>query len=146
MKHFILLMFAVLLMNFFGCGSGGYDELKDLSFEEGEYTFVMLDTSDNKLFEGFFNIEKREGNNISGTYGITKEYVEDFPGASTMRGEFDGKLSPDGKRAFVNTNPKIADANIFIRITAGKVSYVGRWEYVTMMGVKAWGYFNAYKD
>ena len=146
MKNLILFIFVTLLVNFFGCGSGEYDDLKDLSFEEGEYIFVMLDTSDNKLFEGVFNIEKREGNNISGTYGITKEYVEDFPGASTMRGQFDGKLSPDGKRAFVNTNPKISDANIFIRITAGKVSYVGKWEYSTMMGVKAWGYFRAYKD
>ncbi len=146
MKYFILLMFAAFLMNFFGCGSGGYDDLKDLSFEKGEFTFVMLDTSDNKLFEGFFNIENREGNNISGTYGVTKEYVKDFPGSSTMRGEFEGILSPDGKHASVNTNPRILDANIFIRLTAGKVSYVGRWEYVTMMGVKAWGYFNAYKD
>jgi len=146
MKKFILLIFAVLFMNIFGCGSGGYDDLIDLSFDEGEYTFVMLDTSDNKLFEGIFNIENRIGNDISGTYGMTKEYVKNFPGASTMRGKFEGKISPDGKRVFVNTNPKIADANIFIRLTAGKVSYVGRWEYSTMMGVKAWGNFKAYKD
>jgi len=146
MKYLTYLLYIILVAGFFSCSSSNYDEMEDLTFQEGEYFFVMTDSVNNKLFEGVFNIQNLVDKSISGTYKVTKEYVEDFPGSSTMRGEFDGKLSPDGKSVFVNTNPKISDANVLIRITAGKVSYIGRWEYSTMMGIRAWGYFNAYKD
>lgn len=142
-SYFLLIFLGV---GFFCCSSSNYGDMENLTFKEGEYSFVMTDSVNNKLFEGIFKIENLVDKNISGTYKVTKEYVKDFPGSSTMRGEFTGKLSPDGKSAFVNTNPKISDANVLIRMTAGKVSYVGRWAYSTMMGVRAWGYFNAYKD
>ena len=145
MKYLTYLLYTIFVAGFFSCSSSNYDEMGNLTFQEGEYFFVMTDSVDNKLFYGIYNIEKLYGTNISGTYKVTKEYVENFPGSSTMRGEFDGKISPDGKSAFINTNPKISDANVLIRITAGKVSYVGRWEYSTMMGVRAWGYFKAWK-
>jgi hypothetical protein len=145
MKYLTYLLYLILVAGLFSCGSSNYNDMEDLTIKEGVYSFVMTDSINNLLFEGIFNVNNLIDNNISGTYKITKEHVEDFPGSSTMRGEFDGELSPDGKSAFVNTNPKIADANVLIRLTAGKVSYVGKWEYSTMMGVKAWGYFRAWQ-
>ena len=145
MKYLTYLLYIILAAGLFSCGSSNYDDMEDLTFKEGEYLFVMTDSINNKLVDGIFNIENLVDNNISGTYKVTKEYVEDFPGSSTMRGEFNGKLSPDGKSVFVNTNPKILDANVLIRLTAGKVSYMGRWEYSTMMGIRAWGYFKAWQ-
>ncbi len=145
MKYLNYLLYIILVAVFFSCSTSNYNDMEDLTFKEGEYSFVMTDSVNNKLYEGIFNIEKLVDNNISGTYKITKEYVEDFPGSSTMGGEFAGELSSDGKSAFVNTNPKIADANVVIRLTAGKVSYIGRWEYATMMGIRAWGYFKAWQ-
>lgn len=145
MRNLNYFLFIFFIAGLFSCSSSSYNEMENLKFTEGEYFFVMTDSVDNKLFDGIYNVEKLDGNNISGTYKVTKEYVEDFPGSSSMRGEFNGKLSPDGKSAFINTNPKISDANVLIRLTAGKVSYVGRWEYSTMMGVRAWGYFKAWK-
>jgi len=145
MKYLTYLLYIILAAGLFSCGSSNYDDMEDLTFKEGEYLFVMTDSINNKLVDGIFNIENLVDNNISGTYKVTKEYVEDFPGSSTMRGEFNGKLSPDGKSAFVNTNPKILDANVLIRLTEGKVTYKGRWEYSTMMGIRAWGYFKAWQ-
>ena len=145
MKYLTYLLYIILAAGFFNCSSSNYDAMEDLTFKEGEYFFVMTDSLNYTLLEGIFNVEKLVGNNISGTYKVSKEYVKDFPGLSTMRGEFDGKLSPDGKSVFVNTNPKILDANVLIRLTAGKISYVGRWEYSTMMGIRAWGYFKAWQ-
>ncbi len=145
MRNLIYFLFIFFIAGFFSCSSSSYDDLEVLTFKEGEYLFVMTDSVNNKLFEGVFYIEKLVDKSISGTYEVNKKYVENFPGSSSMRGEFDGKLSPDGKSAFINTNPKISDANVLIRLTAWKVSYVGRWEYSTMMGVRAWGYFKAWQ-
>ena len=145
MKYLTYLLYIILVAGLFSCSSSNYDDMEDLTFKEGEYSFVMTDSVNYTLLEGIFNIEKLVGENISGTYKVSKEYVKDFPGSSTMRGEFEGKVSPDGKSAFVNTNPKISDSNVLIRITAGKVSYIGKWEYSTMMGIRAWGYFKAWQ-
>ena len=145
MKYLTYLLYIILVAGLFSCSSSNYDDMEDLTFKEGEYSFVMTDSVNYTLLEGIFNIEKLVGENISGTYKVSKEYVKDFPGSSTMRGEFEGKVSPDGKSAFVNTNPKILDANVLIRLTAGKVSYIGKWEYSTMMGIRAWGYFKAWQ-
>lgn len=125
--------FTIALMALLaGCSSSGSGEY--VAFEKGDYTFQMKDSAGGKLVDGNLTVVNVQGNNVSGTYTFTKKYVDDFPGLSSMGGEFAGNVSPDQKTVSLNTNPKIADANVFVSLTAGKYSFYGNWAYSTMRG------------
>ena len=99
----------------------------------------------NKIADGVFNIKNWEGDKVSGTYDFTKMYVKDFPGSSTMMGEFTGNIMDNKKHAVINTNPKLADSNVFINLSALNYSFNGEWKYSTLMGTRGVGGVKAFK-
>lgn len=127
-----------------GCASSGTTEMcRDLIY--GKYYYTMSDSLDNKLLDGVINVSDCEGNKIGGTYSKDKLYVDDFPGYTSMQGFFSGTIDIKGKKANINTNPKIADNNIFISIEINKESLTGKWTFSTMRGKIGNGNFSAVK-
>ena len=94
---------------------------------------------------GSFEIKNINGKDISGTYIFDKVYTQSQIIKAGETREMTGSLSDDRKQVFINANPKLADSNIFLRITAGLLSYSGEWSYSTMMGVLDKGRIKAYK-
>ena len=141
---FSLLIFITIGMLVWGCSSGSSDA-PDLYFEKGEYSFTLYDSLGNKVADGVFHIKNWEGDNISGTYDFTKMYVSDFPGLNTMTGNFTGNITDNKKHAVMNTNPKLADSNVFINLTALHYSFSGDWKYATLTGTRGSGGVKAFR-
>lgn len=131
---FVLLFTAALLG---GCASSGSSS--DNQIELADYTFTMYGTGGAKIADGIMtvkNITAKDANapEFSGTYSVTKWYVEDFGPRSTMGGDFTGNADYAKGKIFVNTNPKIADANVFFNATIYSSFYQGGWNYSTFRG------------
>lgn len=143
--YFLLLLpFLYYFSQAAGCASSGTTEMcRDLIY--GKYYYTMSDSLDNKLLEGVINVSDFEGNKIGGTYSKDKLYVDDFPGYTSMQGFFSGSVDIKGMKANINTNPKIADNNIFISIEINKESLTGKWTLSTMRGKIGNGKFSAVK-
>ncbi|MFA5404464.1 MAG: hypothetical protein WC358_05980 [Ignavibacteria bacterium] len=143
--YFLLLL---PLLYFYGCTGGcstscSSESCKDLVC--GKYFYTMTDSVDNKLIEGVINISDCEGDKIGGTYSKDKIYNDNFLGFSSMTGFFSGNVKVNEKKASINTNPKIADNNIFIGFDIKNESLTGKWTFSTMRGKIGWGYFSAVK-
>ncbi len=117
-----------------GIGCTSSQEQTSFSFETGKYKFTMTDSVGKKVLEGTMNMKAKVNNDISGTYEITNVYQKDFPGLSSMNGEFAGNIIPAEKKVFINTNPKIADSNVFWNMTIKKSSVSGDWNYSVFRG------------
>lgn len=64
---------------------------------KGDYNFIMYDSNNVKIAEGIFDIEKYEGEVISGKYNFTKVITE-FEGYGNMRGgNFTGNINEKEK-------------------------------------------------
>ncbi len=109
------------------------------SFGIGKYSFIMSDSLGNKLAEGTLNIKTYADKKISGTYVFTEIYNDRFPGFSSMNGELDGNVNDIEKRIFINTNPRIADSNIFWNLMIKRTSLTGDWTYSTLRGTTGKG-------
>jgi hypothetical protein len=145
-KLFFLLLLPLVI--YYGCAGGCTTTCTSESCSDlisGKYHFTMTDSIDNKLIEGTLNFTGYDNEKISGTY--TKDVVlnDTFPGFSSMKGFFSGNVDLKEKKAFINTNPKIADNNIFINFEIKKDSLTGRWTFSTMKGTIAIGKFYAVK-
>ena len=132
----VSIMFLLLAMFAGGCGSSGSS---DNQIELADYIFTMYGSGGTKLATGVMtvkNITVKDVNTpyISGTYTVTNWYVEDFPGKSAMNGDFSGNMDYTKGKMFINTNPKIADANVFFNATMYSSFYQGEWNYSTFRG------------
>lgn len=130
-KIFLLNMIFILSL-IIGCGSSYEDS--QFKFGIGNYKFTMSDSTGKKLAEGTLTVKTSKNNNISGTYTFTKKYVDDFPGLSSMNGEFEGNIVKSTKTVFINTNPRIADSNVFWNMTIRSNSVSGDWNYSVFRG------------
>ncbi len=111
-----------------------------LLIEKGNYTFVMYDSTGlNKVAEGDFIIESADTSNFKGNYNFKIVFQEDFPGRSSMNGDFSGNINYFERKAFVNTNPRIADSNVFFSLYLDQTSMFGDWSYSTFRGPRATG-------
>lgn len=128
---FILTLLAVNII-LHGCSSSSNES--NFSFGLGKYKFIMSDSSGAKLLEGTLNVKTYAKNKISGTYTFTKVYSELFPGFSSMGNEFEGDVNVTDKIVFINTNPKIADSNVFWRMRIRKDGLSGGWNYSVFRG------------
>jgi len=135
----VILIFAFfaagILMH--GCSSSSSES--NFTFGLGKHEFTMSDSSGTKLAEGTLNVKTYAKNEVSGTYTFTKVYNELFPGFSTMEGEFDGNVNLGDKIVFINTNPKIADSNVFWRMRIRKDGLSGGWIYSVFRGKTSGG-------
>ena len=123
-------MILIMLTN--GCSSS--QEGSKFTFDKGKYKFTMSDSTGKKILSGTMNMISREGDNISGTYEITDIYDKDFPGLAAMGGEFGGNIIPAEKKVFINTNPRVADGNVFWNMYLKSNSVSGEWNFSVFRG------------
>ena len=129
---FLITQFLILTLAI-GCSSS--KEGSDFKFEKGKYKFSMKDSTGKTILKGTMNMTAMDkDNNISGTYDITNVYNKDFPGLGTMDGVFGGNIIPAEKKVFINTNPRIADSNVFWNMTMKGNSVSGEWNYSVFRG------------
>ncbi|MEO6695223.1 MAG: hypothetical protein ABIY50_10580 [Ignavibacteria bacterium] len=120
-----------------GCTSS--ENEPGFTFGTGKYKFNMSDSSGTKLAEGTLNVSTYDKNKISGTYTFTKVYNDKFPGYSSMDGAFGGDVNSPDKIVFMNTNPRIADSNVFWKMRIRKDGLSGGWYYSVFRGQLAGG-------
>jgi len=131
-KTLLLIYILSVLMSISGCASSS--EETAFTFGTGKYNFVMYDSTEKKIAEGTLNVKSKTANNISGTYEFTDIYQKNFPGLSSMDGVFEGNIIPADKKVFINTNPRIADSNVFWNMSIKKTSLSGEWMFSTFRG------------
>lgn len=132
---YVLFIYGVIAVC--GCSSG--NENSSFSFGKGKYNFIMSDSTGKEYARGIFNVEKYSKGEISGTYEFKKITQKDFDGFSSMEGEFSGEVNDMEKTVFVNTNPKIADSNVFWNLKIRKNSLSGNWQYSVFRGKMSGG-------
>lgn len=148
----IIILFTFIFVLFFNsCSSSDNQESKNI-LQKGNYSYLLTDSSGVKLVEGIMTIteiSKQKANNeniVSGSYTIDYK-TEDtiYTGLVTMRGgELSGYYNDEFKRININTNPKLADANIFINAKVKKKQLEGTWHFSTFRGSnKEGGFFKA---
>ena len=143
MKTAILISAFIGIFYLSSCTSPG--DLQQLYFDKGEYTFTIFTNGGDSLAGGTFDIKTITGNDITGTYIFDNEYIETQLITVNETKEMTGSLSEDRKQLFINANPRMSDANIFLRITAGLLSYSGEWSYNTYVGMIDNGKIKAFK-
>ncbi len=140
LKYTLILIITLYL---FGCSSSE-QVIKKNKIKLGDYSYIMSDSAGLQLANGNLKIDYYKGNEISGTYTVTKDTAIKFEGQETMKdGPFSGNYNDSLSLAFFNLNPKIADANIFIFATDYTDSLKGSWYYSTFRGKKSGGLFSA---
>jgi len=130
------LVFLFVAAFFGGCASSSSS---DNQIELADYAFIMYGTGSAKIAEGVLtvkNIIAKDGGDasITGTYVVNNWYIEDFGPKSSMGGDFSGDVNYKNGKLFINTNPKIADANVFFNATIYSSFYQGDWTYSTFRG------------
>lgn len=123
----------------------GSDSEKKVSLKTGKYSYVISDSTGASLVEGEMQIntitkQKESGMEndyiVGGSYTITKNTADStYMGFSTMNGgEMTGYYNDERKFININTNPRIADANVFINAFLKKGNLEGGWHYSTFRG------------
>ena len=132
MKKNIILFLTVCGLIIAGCSSG--NESSPFKFGMGKYKFTMTDSSGTELLRGTLNVISYENDKFSGTYEFTKITDKNFEGFSSMNGEFSGDLNPKDRTVFINTNPRIADSNVFWNLKIRSSGLSGGWNYSVFRG------------
>ncbi|MDQ3021333.1 MAG: hypothetical protein M3R36_12300 [Bacteroidota bacterium] len=128
---FFNFLFLVLI---FSSGCSSSNEASPFVFGKGKYNFTMTDSTEKTIVKGIINVLNKTDNNISGTYELKNIYEPDFPGLSTMEGSFEGNINETQKTVFINTNPRIADSNVFWNLEMKKNSLSGEWNFSVFRG------------
>jgi hypothetical protein len=110
----------------------------------GIYDFSIYDSLEVKLADGTLKIESAADKRLGGQYQVINQYVDNIPGLFNKSGAFEGQYSVEESKLFINMNPKIADANIFLNGTTYQDSVIGTWNYSTFRGPTNSGIFKAY--
>ncbi|MBV6477896.1 MAG: hypothetical protein HGGPFJEG_00641 [Ignavibacteria bacterium] len=131
---FFIFIPAVILA---GCSSGNSDS--SFTLEKGDYKFIMTDSLKSKLAEGILTVKTISKDKFSGTYKFTKKH-KDFSGLEVMNGEFSGEINKAENKVFINTNPRIADSNVFWNLKFTKSSLSGSWVHSVFRGTSSGGY------
>jgi len=115
------------------------EESDDFNFGKGKYRFKMSDSTGKALVSGIIEVKTYVNEDITGTLLVTKNYVDDFPGFTSMSNDFSGNINRVEKTVFINTNPKIADSNVFWNMELGSNSVSGEWRYSIFRGNTTFG-------
>lgn len=134
---FFYLLISLPVIVIAGCSSGNSDSSFEL--KKGEYKFVMTDSNKAMLADGIINIKSYSNDKISGTYKFTKKHKA-FDGFDVMNGEFSGEVSKKENKVFINTNPKIADSNVFWNLKFTKSGLSGSWVHSVFRGSSGRGF------
>lgn len=131
-KNIVFIFVISVLIFISGCSSS--KESTPFKFGIGEYNFTMSDSSGKILIDGILKVTGKSGDNISGSYKLKNIYDKDFPGLSSMDGIFEGNIIEAEKKIFINTNPKIADSNVFWNLEIKKNYLAGEWVFSVFRG------------
>ncbi len=118
--------------------SGGSDKVNSIGYlSKGQYDFVMYDSTGKKVSEGILDVKSYSESKISGSYNFTK-VIEEFAGYQSMsKDEFTGNVNKTEKMVLINTNPTIADNNVFFNLKIESNSLEGEWYYTASRKVSA---------
>ena len=147
-KYFLLLSFFALILSLYSCSNTDCSSFDIDSYylqEEGNYRLTLSGNTGNALAEILLTVKNREKANISGTYLVSKFYVDTIPGFSSLKGVFSAKESETDNRVIMNMNPSIADNNIFIEFALDKNNISGVWYTGGMLGKTSQGSVKGYK-
>ncbi len=139
-KLCLVFLFIATLIS--GCASSGSSS--DNQIELADYNFTMYGTGGAKIADGVMTVKNITAKDVNapeftGTYTITNWYKEDFAPKSTMGGDFSGNADYTKGKIFVNTNPKMADANVFFNASIYSSFFQGDWNYSTFRGPTSQG-------
>ncbi|MBZ0202098.1 MAG: hypothetical protein K8I03_03690 [Ignavibacteria bacterium] len=143
---------AVLILS----SCSGSDSDSSLALKKGRYQYILTDSSGTSLVEGlmtFDSITKQTTGSgdylVSGSYTISKLTKDTiYQGFTTMEGgELKGYYNDKQNFININTNPRIADANVFLNANIVSGELKGGWYYSTFRsGHTEGGLFNAKID
>ena len=139
-KILINVFLSVMVMLMFsasGCSSS--EDSGNFKFEKGKYRFKMSDSTGKALVSGIIEVKTYVNEDITGTKKKKKNYVDDFPGYTTRSTEFSGNINRVEKTVFINTNPKVADSNVFWNMNLYSDSVSGEWRYSIFRGNTTFG-------
>ena len=66
---------------------------------------------------------------ISGTYSLDSLFQPNYPGLSSMLGEFTGAENTDDNTVVLNTNPKNTNNNVMLELKLEANKIIGKWYY-----------------
>src|SRR4030095_5704051 len=151
MSKLLSFIFIALAVFLFSC-SGSDAQKKRTLVKKGAYAYIVSDSSGKSLVEGVINIDainkqsRSKSYTVTGTYTITSMTKDTlYTAFSSMReGDFSGYYDETLKLVNINTNPKIADANVFINANVKGKEITGGWYFSTLRGInKEGGLFSA---
>ena len=151
-KTICFILISTIVFIYSSCG--GSDSDNSPALKKGNYSYTITDSSGKTLAEGMLKIDtlrkesKRTDYNVTGSYTITSKSKDtSYMSLSALReGSFQGYYNQSTKLININTNPQIADANVFINAYVKGSTIKGGWYYSTFRGVnKEAGLFNAYR-
>lgn len=133
----LLGLMLMLIISASGCSSS--EDSDDFKFGKGKFRFKMSDSTGKALLSGILEVKTYVNEDITGTLLVTKNYVDDFPGYTSMSNEFSGNINRVEKTVFINTNPKIMDSNVFWNMDLKTSSVSGEWRYSVFRGNTTFG-------
>jgi hypothetical protein len=138
------LVIVLLTVSFLFYACSGSDSVK-YKLQAGKYSFIMSDSTGKNLIEGDMTLIKIDTMKVSGSYEVTKKFIDKIPGMSMTKGIYEGTYDTASAFVSLNMNPKMADANVFVKAKIYRNSLVGEWNYSTLLGSKLRGNFVAEK-
>lgn len=149
-----LIMLCIICASMFGGCSGSEKEVKP-KLKTGAYDYILTDSAGTKLVSGVMNVvtvkrsavgEDKNSYDFAGTYTVDYKTTDTlYQGFETMDGgDYKGMYNHKLKSIWVNTNPMIADANVFLNGTAAGNMWSGSWNFSTFRGTRQEaGFFTA---
>lgn len=127
-KAFLCFAYFLSAVILFSCSSS---QTSSSRISIGDYTFTMYDSADKIILSGTMTVSNIVNMDISGTYKITNLAQPDFQALSALSNKFSGSMDSLTSAVFINTNPMIADANVFfnLRYDYTEAKFIGEWRY-----------------
>jgi hypothetical protein len=97
--------------------------------ETEAYTFTMYDSLNSVIAKGVMEVDERINEKLSGTYSFTSVITE-FTGYGAMKkGKFTGKINKEENMILIDTNPGVADNNVYFNVKVWQDRLEGDWYY-----------------
>lgn len=148
-----IICFLALAIVLISCS--GSETTEKVKLKKGKYSYSLTDSANTSLVEGEIMVDAvvksdvgEKMYRVAGTYTVTKMTTDtNYTGLPTMNtGEYSAYYNDQTKTININTNPKIADANVFINADVSSSEWKGSWYYSSFRGVnKEGGLFKAKK-
>ena len=111
-----------------GCSSSSSDSY----LQKENYVFTMYDDANSIIATGTLTVKSYKDNAISGDYELTT-VVKEFDGYKSMSGnKFTGKVNSSDRSALINTNPNMADNNVYFNVKIKSNRLEGDWYYTAL--------------